>query len=303
MKKFPKILSVKGRRNLFWGIFFTMPWIIGFIWFYVYPVGASLFYSFTKYDIIHPPQFIGLYNFKYMFSDRHYWRAVYNTLWFVICAVPINIAFSFIVALILNEKVIGRSVLRTLAYLPTIVPMMASATLWLWIFNPFGLINGFLAYAGIEAVPWLSHPDWTKPALTIVTLWICGNNIVIFLATLQDVPKHLKEAARIDGGNWWDELIYITIPFCTPGILFTTITGMIWAFQYFTFAMVLLGRGGGPAESALFYGMHIYTNAFGGARMGLASAMAWVLFLIVAAFTFILFKSSSRWVFYSGENV
>lgn len=295
-------LTTRERRNLLWGLFFTAPWIIGLMWFYVYPVGASLFYSFTRYDIINPPEFVGLYNFQYMFGDRHYWRAVYNTVWFVLCAVPINIAFSFFVALILNEKVIFRSALRTIVYLPTIVPVIASATLWLWIFNPFGLINGGLAIAGVEAVPWLSHPDWTKPALTVVPLWICGSNIVIFLASLQDVPKHLKEAARIDGGNWWNELRHITLPFCTPAILFTTITGMIWAFQYFAFSMILLGRNGGPAESALFYAMYIYSNAFSGGRMGLASAMAWVMFVIVAIFSFVLFKSSSRWVFYSGEN-
>ncbi len=302
MRKLSFRLSARERRNFLWGLFFTAPWLIGLFWFYVYPVAASFFYSFTRYDIVNPPQFVGLYNFQYMFSDRHYWRAVYNTLWFVICAVPINILFSFIVAVILNEKVMFRSVLRTVVYLPTIVPVIASSTLWLWIFNPFGLINGSLALLGVKAIPWLSHPDWTKPALTIVTLWICGSNIVIFLASLQDVPKHLREAARIDGGNWWDELIHITIPFCTPAILFTTITGMIWAFQYFTFAMIVMGRGGGPAESTLFYAMYIYFNAFGSMRMGLASAMAWILFLVVAAFSFVLFKSSSRWVFYSGEN-
>jgi len=292
-------MSPRERRNLLWGLFFTVPWIIGFFWFYAYPIIASLIYGLTQYNLLQPPRWVGLDNYRFMFRDRHYWRSVYNTIWFVVIAVPINIVFSFVAAVLLNQRLVLRSALRTIFYLPTIVPNVASALLWLWVFNPYGLINGTLAWLGIKAIPWLSHPSWTKPALTIVTTWIAGSNIVILLAALQDVPQHLKEAARIDGANWWDELLHVTIPYVTPVILFTTITGMIWAFQYFTFAFIISGPG--PAESTLFYAMYIYQNAFSGFRMGLASAMAWIMFLMVAACTYVLFRSSARWVYYGGE--
>jgi multiple sugar transport system permease protein len=286
------------RERLMWGLLFTLPWTVGLAWLHAYPIGASLAYSFLKYDLMRPARWVGLANYAYMIRDRHYMRALENTLWFVVIAVPINIAFSFLVAIILNQRLILRSVLRTVVYLPTIVPPVASAMVWLWVFNPYGLINGALAQFGVEAIPWLSHPSWTKPALTIVTLWISGSNIVIFLAALQDVPQQLREAARIDGANWVDELIHITVPCVSPAILFTLITGMIWAFQQFTFAYIISGRG--PLESTLFYAMYIF-DEFRAFRMGYAAAMAWVLFVIIALFTLALFRSSARWVYYGGE--
>ncbi len=297
--KFRLKMNPRERHRLLWGLFFTIPWVIGLLWFYTYPIIASLIYGFTQYNLLQPPKWVGLENYRFMFADRHYWRAVSNTLWFVVVAVPINIVFSLMVAMLLNQKLILRSALRTIFYLPTIVPAVASALLWLWVFNPYGLINGTLAWSGIKAIPWLSHPRWTKPALTIVTTWISGSNIVILLAALQDVPQQLKEAAQLDGANWWNELFHVTIPLVTPAILFTTITGMIWAFQYFTFAFIISGPG--PAESTLFYSMYIYQHAFSGFRMGLASAMAWIMFLIIAICTFVLFYSSARWVYYGGE--
>ncbi|HEV8634727.1 MAG TPA: sugar ABC transporter permease [Chloroflexota bacterium] len=291
----------RGRRirNQVWGLFFTAPWIIGLLCFHAYPIVASFGYGFTEYTLLKPPKWNGLENYGFMFADPHYWRAVGNTLWFVAVAVPINIAFSFFVAVLLNQRVVLRSALRTVCYLPTIVPQAAAALLWLWVFNPFGLINGALALLGIPAVSWLGDPAWTKPALTIVSLWIAGSNIVLFLAALQDVPQHLREAARIDGAGWWSELLHVVVPFVTPALLFTTIAGMIWAFQYFTFAWIMTGTG--PAESTLFYAMYIYQNAFSGFRMGLASAMAWLMFLLVAACTLVVFRSSTRWVYYGGD--
>jgi len=291
-------LSPRERRNLLWGLFFTLPWIIGLLWLLLYPICSSLYYSFTQYNMVRPPKWVGLHNFQYMFTDRHYWRAVSNTMWFVIVAVPINIAVSFLLAELLNQKIFMRSFWRTVFYLPTIVPQMAAAMLWLWVFNPFGPINGTLARFGLSAIPFLSSPAWVKPSLTIVTTWICGGNIVLFLAALQDVPMQLREAARIDGANWWDEMLHITVPCVTPVILFTVINGMIWAFQFFTFAYTITGNG--PGESSLFYAVMIY-DTFVGTRMGLAAAMAWVLFLIVAVCTFVLFRTSARWVYYGGD--
>ncbi len=294
-----RLARSRAARNQLWGLLFTAPWIIGLLCFYAYPIVASLLYSFTSYNMLQPPRWIGLENFRFMLTDVHYARAVYNTLWFVVVAVPINIVFSLIVATLLNQKLAFRSGLRTLCYLPTIVPQVASAMLWLWVFSPFGLIDGSLALLGLKAIPWLSDPQWTKPALTVVTCWIAGGNIVLFLASLQDVPQHLKEAARIDGATWWEEQLHVVVPFITPTILFTVITGMIWAFQYFTFAWIISGSG--PGESTLFYAMYIYTNAFSNFRMGLAAAMAWALFLLIALLTLALFRSSSRWVYYGGD--
>jgi multiple sugar transport system permease protein len=292
-------MSPRERRNLLWGLFFTAPWIIGLLWFYAYPILASFVFSFTQYDLLHPPTWTGLDNYQFLFTDEHFGIAVANTLWFVCIAVPVNIAVSFVVALLLNQKLILRSTLRTVIYLPTIVPQVAAAVLWLWVFNPFGLINGPLSWLGLPAIPWLSDPLWTKPALTIVSLWIAGGNIVILLAALQDVPQHLREAARIDGANRWRELWHVALPHLTPALLFIAITGMIWAFQYFTFAYILSGNG--PAESTLFFAQYIYLNAFTDFDMGLATAMGAVMFVMIAVCTLLLFRTSARWVYYGAE--
>jgi multiple sugar transport system permease protein len=288
----------RSRRNLFWGLFFTAPWIVGFLALYAYPIISSFVLSLTQYNLIKPPKFIGFQNYTFLFADRSFWQSVSNTLWFVLLAVPINILFSFAVAFLLNQKLLFRSGLRAIAFIPTVIPTVASAVLWLWIFSPTGLINGILAQAGLSAIPWLSDPQLTKPALAIALLWISGGNIIIFLAALQDVPQQYKEAARIDGANWWAELTHVVIPYVSPAILFTTITGMIYAFQYFTFAYVLMSPPNGPANSTLFYGMLIFQQAFTGFRMGVAAAMASILFIFIAISTWLMFRSSARWVYY-----
>jgi multiple sugar transport system permease protein len=194
-----------------------------------------------------------------------------------------------------------RSALRTIFFIPSIVPQFVSAMVWLWIFNQqYGLINAVLYNVGMKGIPWLSSPDWSKPSLVLVTLWASGTTMVIFLAALQDVPRELYEAARLDGAAPRQELWHITIPMVTPAVLFNMLIGLIGAFQYFTFAWIM--TRGGPVRSTEFFGLYLYKNAFEGFRMGYASAMAWILFILTVITALIIFRTSARWVYYGGEQ-
>jgi multiple sugar transport system permease protein len=215
-------------------------------------------------------------------------------------AVPTGLTVAYSLALLLNQPLYGRPLLRTAFYLPVVVPAVASAMLWLWILDTqSGLMNSLLAAFGLSGAPWLAHPNWAKPSLILINLWYTGNAMVIFLAALQDVPRPLYDAAEVDGASGWQKLRHITLPLTTPAILFTLITGLIGASQSFTFPYIL--TQGGPADATLFYALYLFRVAFTYLRMGYASAMAWILFLIIVAFTYLIFRGSARWVFYSGE--
>lgn len=293
-------MTREERRRLATGLLFISPWIAGFLAFKLYPIVASFYYSFTYYDIVSPPMWLGLENYKDLFADRYFIKSVSNTVYYAVLAVPTGLIVAYLLALLLNRPLYGRSVLRTIFYLPTIVPTVASAMLWLWILDvQFGLLNVTLKSLGLPAIPWLSHPRWSKPSLVLIHLWYMGNTMVIFLAALQDVPQSLYDAAKVDGAGAWKRLRHVTIPFTTPAILFTLITGMIGASQ--TFSLVYVLTGGGPANSTLFYALYLYRTAFQYLRMGYGSAMAWVLFVGIVAVTMLVFKTSGRWVFYSGD--
>jgi multiple sugar transport system permease protein len=243
---------------------------------------------------------LGWDNYAELLVDRLFRIALVNTGYYMLLAVPSGLVTAYALALLLNQRLYGRSLLRTVFYLPTIVPTVSSAMLWLWILDTqFGLINTTLIGFGWRTVPWLSHPDWSKPSLVLIHLWYVGNSMVIFLAALQDVPQTLYEVAKLDGATWWKQLIHVTIPLTTPAILFSLITGLIAASQTFSFPYIL--TRGGPADSTLFYALYLYRTAFVYLRMGYASAMAWILFLLIVACTYWIFKSSGRWVFYGGE--
>jgi len=279
---------------------FISPWIVGFLAFKVYPIVASFYYSFTYYDLIGAPQWIGLENYRDLFVDRYFIKSVTNTLYYMVLAVPSGLTVAYLLALLLNRPLYGRSVLRTVFYLPTIVPTVASAMLWLWILNvQFGVLNVALKSLGMTAIPWLAHPRWSKPSLILIHLWYMGNTMIIFLAALQDVPQSLYDAAKVDGAGAWRRLRHITLPITSPSILFNLITGLIGASQ--TFSLVYVLTNGGPANSTLFYALYLYRNAFQYLRMGYGSAMAWVLFVGIAAVTVLVFRTSGRWVFYSGD--
>jgi multiple sugar transport system permease protein len=291
----------RARRNFVKGVLFASPWILGFLIWTVYPVGASLYYSFMNYDILRPPRFIGFKNYTDMFLNDKLFRTVLgNTLYFVALGVPIGVVTAFLLAVLLNNKIALRPFFRTFFFLPSIVPAIASAEVWRWVYNPqWGLINATLRSWGLATIPWLSSQELAKPSLIIIQAWAQGTAIVIFLAALQDVPRSLYDAALVDGANWWHRFWNVTLPMCSPSILFVTLTGLIGTFQYFTLGWLL--TQGAPNNSTEFYSMYLYRNAFRFFKMGYASAMAWVLFLIVVLLTLAVFRSSARWVYYGGE--
>lgn len=289
-------------RNLMYGLIFVSPWLVGLVVFVLYPIIASAYYSFTVYSVVKAPEWVGLDNYKFLFTeDKLFPIALKNTLYFVFIFVPLSTLMSLSLALILNMKVKGMAFYRTVFYLPSIVPAIAMSMLWLWILNPqYGLANEMLRKVGLPTLGWMSSPTWSKPSLIIMSLWAAGSGIVIFLAGLQDIPQHLYEAAELDGAGSFQKILRVTIPLLTPSIFFNFVIDMIGAFQYFTSAYVMTSGQGGPLDSTLFYVLLLYRNAFSYFKMGLASAMAWILFLIVFTLTVILFKTSDRWVYYEG---
>ena len=290
------------KRNQVMGLVFISPWLIGFFLFALFPLIASLYYSMTNYDFIREPQFIGLTNYVRLFTiDPDFWTVMYNTIYYVGFGVPLGIAVAFMIANLLNSDIKGRTLFRSVIYIPSIVPAVCTAMVWLFILNvQYGAINGILKTIGWPTIPFLSSPELAKPSLIMIYIWAQGTAVVIFLAALQDVPRSLYDAALVDGANAWNRFWNVTVPMCTPVILFNFIMGIIAAFQDFTLPFVL--TGGGPMKSTEFYVVSLYRNAFVQFSIGKASAMAWILFLIILLFSVILFRTSARWVYYGGEK-
>jgi multiple sugar transport system permease protein len=305
-----KTVSTRQRelRKTLLGLAFISPWLLGFLWLTLYPLVASLYYGFTEYAILTPPRWVGTQNFVTMFTkDKLFWTSVINTLYFVGISVPLSTLLGIGLSLLLNSKVRGMSIYRTIYYFPTVVPVVASVMLWVWILNPqVGPINYLLRLVGLPGPGWLSDPNWSKPAMIILSLWGLGGATVIYLAGLQDIPVHLYEAAELDGANGAQKIAFVTIPLLTPVILFNVIMGLIGGFQYFAQAFLgsAMGAGGqgtgigAPMNSLLFYNLYLYRNAFGYFQMGYASAMAWVLLVFVLLLTLLIFKLTGRFVYY-----
>ena len=290
-----------GTKRFLTMLAFISPWIIGFLAFFVYPLLLSLYFSFTEYNLLQPPKWVGLQNYSNLTEDTHYQNAVGNTVYFVAFSVPLGVLTAFIIAFLLNQQLRLRVLLRMIFYIPIVVPISATAILWMWIFNSnWGLLNNLLALIGIQGPSWLGSPSWSKPSLIIMQLWLVGGSVLIFLAALQDVPRALYDAAMVDGANAIRRVWHVTIPMVTPAILFSLLTGMIAAFQ--TFANAWIMTDGGPIRSTEFYVLYLYDNGFRFFRMGYASAMAWILFGVVVVVTMILFRTSARWVYYGGEG-
>jgi multiple sugar transport system permease protein len=284
-----------------WGFFFISPWLVGFLVLQLGPMLISLVLSFTEYQIVAPPKFVGLANYIKMFTaDVSFWSALKVTFTFAIVAVPLQLVGGLLVALLMNQKVPGQTMWRTVYYLPNVVAGVSVAMLWVWIFHSqFGLINLTLRVLfGIQGPAWLGHPNWALPALIIMSLWSVGSSMIVNLAGLQGIPSELYEAAAIDGATWWHKFWKVTLPMLSPVLFFNLVMGVIGTFQYFTNAYVM--TGGGPGRSTLFYNLYLYTNAFQYFKMGYASALAWVMFLIILGFTLLIFKSSPMWVYYEG---
>ncbi len=295
-------LSKGETRSLMTGLLFVSPWLIGFLIWTLYPLVSSIFYSFTRYDLIRPPIWIGTDNFREIFTDDpRFWTVVYNTIFYVGISVPLGVVVAFLMASLLNTKLVLRSTFRAIFYIPAIVPAVCSAMVWLFIFNnQYGVINNLLRAAERPIIPFLSSVEWAKPSLILISLWAQGTAVVIFLAALQDVPRSLYEAATVDGANAFHRFWHITIPMCSPIILYNLVMSFIGAFQ--TFLMPYLLTNGGPMASTEFYAMNLYRQAFEFFRMGKACALAWIMAIVVAILTAALFKTSGNWVFYGGGD-
>lgn len=287
-------------RNVLKGLAFVSPWLFGFFALILYPMAASLYYSFTEYSLFGAPQWIGLGNYTRLFEDDKFYTSLSNTILFSAMVVPSSIILGIILAVLLNNNLRGNVIYRTIIFVPAVIPAAAAAVIWVWILNPrWGLLNYGLSLINIPGPPWLSNPDWSKPALLIVTLWMIGTDMLLYLAGLQDIPAEYYEAAELDGAGSWGKFRRITLPLISPITFFHTINGFIWSFQYFAIPFIVSDEGQGrPADSLLFYSLYLYRNAFNYLKMGYASAMAWVLFIIVLACTLLILKTSKSWVHY-----
>jgi multiple sugar transport system permease protein len=292
-------MSPLERRKVLTGLLFSSPWVIGLSVFLVYPLLAALYYSLCDYSVLLPPVFVGFDNYIELFQDNLFWKSLWNTTFFAVGAVGLGVLVALTLAILLNSKVKGLAFYRTAFFLPSLMPLVAGSILWFCMYaGQGGIINTLLAKIGITGPAWLSDPAWAKVAIVFMAVWGAGNSMVIFLAGLQDVPMSLYEASIIDGASWLQRLLNVTLPMISPVIYFNVIMGIIGGFQAFAQAMIMTSSTGAPEQSTLFYVLQLYNVGFMDLRMGYASAMAWVLFVIILALTFMATRLSKRWVTY-----
>ena len=286
------------KRRDWVGYAFIAPWLIGFLLFTAGPFLASIYFSFTRYNVVTPPVWVGTANYEALFQqDPLFWKSLGVTFRYALVAVPLGVVIAVILALFLNLNIKGIAVYRTIFFLPSIVPTVATSMIFLWILNPqIGLINGLLRSFGIIGPAWLADPNWAPWTLVFMALWGVGGSMVIYLAGLKDIPTYLYESAILDGASAYRRMRLITLPLLTPVIFFNVVMGCIGAFQTFTQAFIL--TQGGPEDSTQFYALYLFNRAWRYGDMGYASAMAWILFAIVAVVTSLLFRSQKRWVHY-----
>ncbi len=296
-----KAVSRLQRREAIEAFLFLAPWIAGFLLFELVPIAASGVLALTDYNLLKPPSYVGLRNFQRMFvGDPLFWQSLKVTANYVLASVPLQVVLGYAVALLLNQKVRGLSIFRTIFYLPSVVSGVAVALMWIWVFQPdMGIMNTLLRNVGIHGPKWLSDPNWALPTLIFTSLWGIGGGMLVYLAGLQSVPTHLYEAAELDGAGSWQKFVHITLPMTSPVIFFSLLMGMIGSWQVFTAGYVM--TSGGPANSTLFYVLYLYRNGWQYFRMGYASALAWILCFIILLLTLLVFRTSGRWVYYEGQ--
>jgi multiple sugar transport system permease protein len=301
MPKKRRFSRIALRQNVL-GYLWISPWLLGFFFFILGPMMASVGYSFTNYRIVNEPRFVGLGNYvTALTTDSLFWPSMGRTFLFMLISVPIGVAASLLLAILLNQRLRGETLYRTFFFLPTLTPLAAAAILWTWILHPdVGMMNYLLSLVGIDGPAWLASTRWAMPSIVMITLWtsIGGGRMIIFLAGLQGVPQELYESASIDGAGAWSKFWNITLPMISPALFFNMILGIIAALQVFTTAYIT--TRGGPGRATWFYALHIYTNAFEYFDMGYASALAIILFVVLLIFTLIQLRLSNRWVFYAG---
>jgi multiple sugar transport system permease protein len=296
--------SPLARRKAIEGYLYISPFLLGFLIFTAYPLLASFYLSFTSYNIISDPTWIGLENYQRAFTqDPQFWASLGRTLKYAALVVPIGIVCSLLAAVLLNQGFFATSIFRTIFFLPSITPVIASVLIWLWLLQPsIGVVNYLLGLIGVPGPPWIQSTSWALPSLVILSLWNTagGSRMIVFLAGLQGVPQELYEAAHIDGANRWQRFLNVTVPMISPTIFFNLVVSVIGALSVFSVAYI--GTQGGPAYATYFYVYHLYISAFQFNLMGYASAMAWVFLVIVLALTLSQFSAQKRWVYYAGDE-
>jgi multiple sugar transport system permease protein len=292
-------------RNTINGILFALPWLLGLLMFWIYPIFASAYYSFTEFNGVQDAKWIGFENYIRLFTDDgDFWNAVYNTIFFAGTSIPLAIITSFALAMLLNAKIRFQVVYRTIYFLPTLVPEVALALVWVYLFTPVtGLINLPFNWLGMRGPCWLACERWSRQTIVLLALWIIGQQVVLYLAGLQDVPQDLYDAADVDGAGFWRKFRNVTLPMMTPVVFFHLVTSVIGALQFFTIPYIMVGATGGPGQSLLFYSIYLYKQAFQFFNMGYASAMAWLLFMVALLITLLIFRSAKLWVFYGGVDL
>ena len=290
-----------ARQEALWFYIFISPWLVGFVLWVAGPMLASFYLSFTQYEVVTPPNWVGLGNYRALFADPLFWQSLKVTAYFTFFSVPLAVLCAIIVALLLNQPIPFVSVWRTIYYLPSVTSGVAVALMWSWIFQPnFGLVNVTLySLFGIQGPRWLVDGEWVIPTFVLMSLWGFGAPMLIYLAAIQGIPTHLYEAAEIDGASKFRQMVSITIPLITPVIFFNLVMNIIGSFQSFTNAYII--TQGGPNYASYFYIYYLFQNAFVYFRMGFASAQAWILFVIITALTLIAFRSQRYWVYYESS--
>ncbi len=296
--------SRSRRRENLYGYLFLTPWLLGFFGLFVGPGLASLYLSMTKYDVLSAPEFVGTANYVKMFTnDELFYSSLWRTFYFAGVGVPLGVFGSMTLAIVLNLKLKGVPIFRTLFFMPSLVPLVASVVLWKWLLDTdFGIVNQALMNLGVADPPgWFTDRRWAIPSLITMRLWagIGGTQMIIFLAGLQGIPDSLYDAASIDGANWWQRVLNVTIPLLTPTIFFNTVLGIIGALQ--TFAAAFVATEGGPGFATWFFSLHIWKHAFDYWNMGYAASLAWFFAVIIITLTMFQMTLSKRWVFYYGE--
>ncbi len=293
--------SPLSRREAFTFYVLIAPWFVGFIVFLAWPMVRSFYLSFTDYSLLSPPVWVGFQNYQRIFADPDFWQSLKVTLIFALGSVPGGTVIALAIAMVLAQKLRGINFWRTIFFMPSILSSIAVAILWLFIFRPEGgLLNVVLGWFGIQGPSWVTSETWALPALILMSWWTVGGQMVIYLAGLKGIPDTFYEAAEIDGANSWHKFRFVTIPMLSPTIFFNVVLGIIGALQVFDVGWVM--TRGGPNKATLFYMINLYQRAFAYVQMGYASALAWILFIIIMAITLLVIRSSALWVFYEAEQ-
>jgi len=301
---FPAYRSALRRREAAWGILFALPWLLGLMIFVLGPMLVSFYLSFSKYDIVSSPEWIGIANYVRAFTnDEQFWPSLGRTFHYALMVVPLGTAGSLALAMLLNRPQRGTTIFRTLYFLPHLTPIAAMAILWIWLLHPsVGPVNYLLSLIGIDGPGWLSNPKWALNSIIMISLWayLGGDTMLIFLAGLQGVPQELYDASEVDGAGPWSKFLNVTLPMISPTLFFCLILGVIGALK--VFALAYIATQGGPSWATWFYALHLYRWSFEYFDMGYGAALAWIFTLILVALTIFQFRISRRWVHYEGEE-